>query len=348
MDPFYIRSAQMDAVVISSSSSPVKPTEPQLVMDEDETDRVPIASNGFFLSRSRQSSPRRNTGFVPISPALSPFDHFTLNHVDVRRPALRPLSTNSKSPAKSPPKRGEASKRFRSSTFEDGQCAVQPNAAAFQSQNFSPTRRSPGRPKSSQSLDVGSLAPITTPKKRGRPPKTRVPVLTSPAAEATMLRDDSFAEFQHIDDIEDSECDATPSPPRRRGKADSGSPPLPLTTQSEPEMVGKRVNTVILNAAHPRWPGTMRTLFPKIRTTIEGAPPSESIKTPSWYQKILLYDPIVIEDLTAWLNDQGLRVEGKNSELVEISGWMVQLWCESNSVCCLWKEGLRGGVRVRY
>ncbi len=92
---------------------------------------------------------------------------------------------------------------------------------------------------------------------------------------------------------------------------------------------------------------------------------------PSWHEKILLYDPIVLEDLTAWLNQQGLRFEierlkpktktrGRKKkdappevdewEVIkyELKAWMVQKWCEDNSICCLWKEGLRGGVKARY
>jgi hypothetical protein len=92
-----------------------------------------------------------------------------------------------------------------------------------------------------------------------------------------------------------------------------------------------------------------------------------------------LFDPIVLEDLTAWLTEHGLRYEihrpkpkGKtkmaksckkttesvdpeadadsNMEIVqeEVKPWMVQRWCEEKSICCLWKEGLRGGVKVKY
>lgn len=81
----------------------------------------------------------------------------------------------------------------------------------------------------------------------------------------------------------------------------------------------------------------------------------------------------MLEDFTAWLNEQGLKVEvkrlkpkakkrgrkkkdaGPEEEAVEwevqretLQAWMVQKWCEEKSVCCLWKEGLRGGVRTRY
>jgi hypothetical protein len=92
----------------------------------------------------------------------------------------------------------------------------------------------------------------------------------------------------------------------------------------------------------------------------------------------------VLEDFTAWLTEQGLKyklrrpatkakaksaaksrkktadadtLEAEGDEVSapefdvvqeEIKPWMVQRWCEEKSVCCLWKEGLRGGVKVKY
>lgn len=136
-------------------------------------------------------------------------------------------------------------------------------------------------------------------------------------------------------------------------------------------------------------------LFPRITAAVKAQARTTDIKRPSWNEKILLYDPIVLEDLTAWLNGEGVRVEvacavkvapakkgrkrkngdgdvdadvardtngtaegtdgrgeGKEVQMEivqeELRPWMVQKWCEVHSVCCLWKEGLRGGVRLRY
>ena len=80
---------------------------------------------------------------------------------------------------------------------------------------------------------------------------------------------------------------------------------------------------------------------------------------------MLMYDPIVVEDLTSWLNEQGLRVEIRRHkpkgmkkrgrkrkdaaddvqevdwEVCEelLQPWMVQKWCEDQSVCCVLNEG---------
>lgn len=126
-----------------------------------------------------------------------------------------------------------------------------------------------------------------------------------------------------------------------------------------------------IKATDASWPTIQTSIFPQIADTIKAAPLGNDMTTPSWHEKILLYDPIVLEDLTAWLNQQGLRFEierlkpktktrgrkkkGAPPEVdewevmkYELKPWMVQKWCEDNSICCLWKEGLRGGVKARY
>ncbi|KAJ5130986.1 uncharacterized protein N7515_007025 [Penicillium bovifimosum] len=56
---------------------------------------------------------------------------------------------------------------------------------------------------------------------------------------------------------------------------------------------------------------------------------------PTWHEKILMYDPIVLEDLTAWLNIEGLGLVGEDREV-----WpgLVREWCESKGICCCWKK----------
>jgi len=54
---------------------------------------------------------------------------------------------------------------------------------------------------------------------------------------------------------------------------------------------------------------------------------------------ILLYDPIVLEDLAAWLNTKGLGRVGVDEE---VGAEVVKEWCEGRSVCCLWRQGRNG------
>ena len=75
------------------------------------------------------------------------------------------------------------------------------------------------------------------------------------------------------------------------------------------------------------WAAIAPSLFAQITATVKASPPSSSssssstsytsnasllqndkIAQPSWYERMLMYEPIDIEALTVWLNEQGLRV----------------------------------------
>jgi hypothetical protein len=188
-------------------------------------------------------------------------------------------------------------------------------------------------------------------------------------------------EWTHIDDISDSDSPATPSPKRRRAfSSPAFVRPLDFDLPEQPEpqpAIAKATNpsTAAVKPTDAVWPAMQTALFPQITKTITSTPPSgrdtDLTAAPTWHEKILLYDPIVLEDLTGWLNAQGVRTElerlkpkvktrGRKKkdappevdewETVrdEVKAWMVQKWCEENSVCCLWREGLRGGVKGRY
>ncbi len=60
---------------------------------------------------------------------------------------------------------------------------------------------------------------------------------------------------------------------------------------------------------------------------------------PTWHERILQYDPLILEDLTVWLNTWGLNLVDEDREVSPIE---VRDWCETNSICCLWKGGWRG------
>lgn len=86
-------------------------------------------------------------------------------------------------------------------------------------------------------------------------------------------------------------------------------------------------------------------LFKRVAEAVTTAPRSSDPLNPSWYEKILMYDPIVLEDLTAWLNSGQLTRVGYDGE---IKPGDVKKWCESESICCLWKVNLRGKERKRF
>ncbi|KAI4259933.1 MAG: hypothetical protein L6R42_004310, partial [Xanthoria sp. 1 TBL-2021] len=90
---------------------------------------------------------------------------------------------------------------------------------------------------------------------------------------------------------------------------------------------------------------TNMTLLATITNAVTSCPPTHDVQNLTPYEKMLLYDPIVLEDFAQWLNDEGLKRVGCNETVVPT---VAKLWCESQSVCCLWRENLKGGTRARY
>jgi hypothetical protein len=91
-----------------------------------------------------------------------------------------------------------------------------------------------------------------------------------------------------------------------------------------------------------------QTQVPDIMTQIRAAiyqPEQDETRNhqtnPTWREKILMYDPIVLEELTVWLNTEGFKAIKEDRE---ISPLEVRSWCEQNGVCCY---GVGGGWRGR-
>ena len=174
---------------------------------------------------------------------------------------------------------------------------------------------SPKRPRGRPKKDPNA----TTPQKR-KPDAKSVP------SESTVSAAD--------DEIYDS-SPPTPSPPRRR------SPPK--TLDQLPLSLPLGTSTTIANTTVKAMDRVH--LFSQITRAVTTFPPSHDPKNLTWFEKMLMYDPIVLEDLTIWLNTEGL---GKIGEDDEVWPGLVKEWCEERSVCCLWRENLRGGARGRW
>jgi hypothetical protein len=136
------------------------------------------------------------------------------------------------------------------------------------------------------------------------------------------------------------------APSRRRGRSRSTTPKLVVkdSLESETDLLSDNDSTIL-----PLSPSSRDAiLFRAITAAITSQPRSMSSKHPTWYEKILMYDPILLEDLTRWLNTDpaGLAAQGWEEE---IGADTVMRWCRERSVCCLWKESGRnrgvGGVK---
>ncbi|KAL9136587.1 MAG: hypothetical protein Q9175_002206 [Cornicularia normoerica] len=192
-----------------------------------------------------------------------------------------------------------------------------------------------GRPPKTSDLEAATADKaddIPLKKPRGRPRKD--PTATTPPKRKRRSKAVlSEALVSAADDEIYDSSPPTPSPPRRRsppkspGQLQLGQPHG--TTNATTAIKGK----------------DRALLFSQITKAVTTFPPSHDVKNLTWYEKMLMYDPIVLEDLTVWLNTEGLGRVGEDDEV-----WpgLVKEWCEERSICCLWRENQRGGARERW
>jgi len=208
------------------------------------------------------------------------------------------------------------------------------------------------------SANVEATVHSSPAKKRGRPPKS--------ATASSAIADDPPPKMPRGRPKKDTA--ATTPPPKRKRKAKSptkalseaivtaedeiydSSPPTPSPPQrSSPKSPGQlRLSQPIkacVKAKAVRGEQKKELLFAQMTKAITTFPPTNDIKNLTFHEKILMYEPVVLEDLTAWLNSQGLASVGEDDE---VEPALVKKWCEERSVCCLWRENLRGGARGRW
>ncbi|CAO2649802.1 Nn.00g010940.m01.CDS01 [Neocucurbitaria sp. VM-36] len=246
-----------------------------------------------------------------------------------------------------------------------------------------------------------------SPKKRRKLPKERAAIPAVAERSATKLNQGSSqpntkaktpyipltppkssSRFINIEEILDSEDEAlealSPTPPRIRNLQDCE--PLPLvsldasptkaTTNLTPNCAAP-MPVIRVPTANLQWEHIKAEVFKRITAHIRALPPTTNSKQPSWHEKILMYDPIVLEDFTAHLNSQTSIRTYKKATQKQVKAWnqklkgdsqpllsagesgeevlaiekaletyMVQGWCESMSVCCIYGEGRgNGGAR---
>ncbi|RFU32712.1 hypothetical protein B7463_g3614, partial [Scytalidium lignicola] len=155
----------------------------------------------------------------------------------------------------------------------------------------------------------------TSPKRpRGRPRKVIQPTIIK-IQRTPKKRTSPDKVTVDNDEIYDPEP-VTPSPPRRK-LTEMGTPPqsLPLSMQKDLEVCSKLSGEAL-----------QKELFAHITRAIRDAPRSKDPLNPNWHEKILLYDPIILEDLATWLNTGALQKVGWDGEVAPTE---VKKWCES-------------------
>lgn len=163
----------------------------------------------------------------------------------------------------------------------------------------------------STSTRKSSISPSSPKRPRGRPRKSSIASI----------------------EVQDSENE-TPSPVSSPDPVFSSPPPLDLTISDEGD------TSLAIS------PTDQQTeLFKYITKAVISTPRSQDPSKPSWHEKMLLYDPIILEDLASWLNGGELTRVGYDGE---VSPFDLKKWCESKSVICLWRQSVKGRERKRY
>ncbi|KAJ5698895.1 hypothetical protein N7462_000900 [Penicillium macrosclerotiorum] len=161
--------------------------------------------------------------------------------------------------------------------------------------------------------------------------------------------------FMDVEEIQDSEDEAFPSPSQIQKRytdvfssntLPSGQPCLDFVTSKPPQSPTPRRGgpSKASNTTKPTLSSTSREsslpdLSDQITKAVKAQPrPRSSLGTCgrlTWHEKILMYDPIILEDLTTWLNVEGFGLVGEDREIWPSA---VREWCESKGICCCWKK----------
>ncbi|KAE9575115.1 Structure-specific endonuclease subunit SLX4 [Colletotrichum fructicola] len=258
--------------------------------------------------------PRKNSDVAPASQEVSP-----------KRGPGRPRKTPSIELMSSPKRpRGRPRKRSIEIPSSEPPPSAQPPPP-------SPKRR-PGRPRKTAEPTRTTGGTISNKGKSKAAADT--PDVASPAASRARK-----LASQNIIEIPDSASEGSLSP-------SPYSSPEPMFSSPPPVDASLSIteDTEMSLAASPKSQESA-ALFECITEAVTTAPPTTDPKEPTFHEMMLMYDPIVLEDLATWLNTGQLSRVGYDGE---VSAVEVKQWCESKSVCCLWRESLRGGERKRY
>lgn len=147
----------------------------------------------------------------------------------------------------------------------------------------------------------------------------------------------SITSYRDVEEIEDSEEEIIPSPNRlqnnfRISRSSKRTASLSVTdTSSSPSRMPLSAG---LSGVDKRNPSDISDQITRaVRAQSSTRPGTRNC--PTWHEKILMYDPIIIEDFTTWLNTEGL---GLVREDREVNVGSVRQWCESRGICCCYRR----------
>lgn len=143
-----------------------------------------------------------------------------------------------------------------------------------------------------------------------------------------------------IDEIEDSEEEIIPSPTRMRMQRQNSSRPttpaiscLPLSNKTKRPSTKTKASTFDEPTLLELQSSITKAIHLQARPK---RPLGNSSRSPplTWHEKILLYEPIILEDFTTWLNTEGFASACEDRE---VGVALVRTWCESQGICCTFR-----------
>ena len=217
-----------------------------------------------------------------------------------------------------------------------------PPATTADTEKPKPEKRPRGRPKKTPEAAVAGpskpTAVASKSKKETSPKKPRAKP-KQPTRTAEVIADSENS------DPEDEEAVLSRSRSRscsRSSKAAADSDGSDSeTAEATAAMAGQQQQSEPLSTLTPT---DEQALFRHITQLIKAQPRSHDPANPSWHEKMLLYDPIVLEELASWLNAGPLTEAGWDGEVAPAD---VKRWCEAKSVVCMWRIAWSGRARKR-
>ncbi|RAL00602.1 protein slx4 [Aspergillus ibericus CBS 121593] len=187
----------------------------------------------------------------------------------------------------------------------------------------------------------------TSKKSTSLPSSTSLGATTRPIAGQTPRKTPTYS-FADVEEIEDSEDEAILSPSRLQGQLFQHTSAIPkpsLSTSHVPStptrLTSKNISTqTTATSTAAETPLPLPNLSNQITAAIRAQSQSTTAasthkrSTPTWHEKILMYDPIPLEDFTTWLNTEGLSLINEDRE---VGAGSVRRWCESKGICCCYR-----------
>jgi len=239
--------------------------------------------------------------------------------------------------------------RMQTASISSTAATARPRAKQADSSSAAIPRKPRGRPRKNSVLAADSAEELDKPAKkpRGHPKRDQT---TASKSTSTSTKNATAASMPSAPGL------SKVTTPRRGKKAatqptevlDSDvdsllSSPAQIFSSPATADVSITDDTEMSLAASPT--SQQSALFSHITMAVTTAPRTTDPQKPSWHEKMLMYDPIVLEDLAAWLNAGELDRVGYDEE---VSPHDVKRWCESKSICCLWRVNLAGKERKRF